>query len=543
MMKKMFSKFLVSLLAGIVLFLSVTPAVMAQSATSTPGPWYNQNFGQWSAKVFGGDQNEIFGERYTYAQVNWIVNSLIAMFIGSDITKCISLGTTGNMSEVGGCMKSFNVDPTKLTSPTKSGAQGGAIGGLAYLTNALLNTKPASGVEYIKTTASKLHVIPQAYAQTGVGYNALSPVQTVWNVVRDISYALMVVVIIAMAFMIMFRMKISPQVVITVQSALPKVAIALVLITFSYAIAGLLVDLMYLIVGVFAVMIKIGGSAIVATPGMASPPSGVNALNTVGLFNQLVSGNGLVSIVVSLVVLSILFLLIGAALFFTGALATVTAVGAIAGVPLLLGAVLILILAIVTLLIILKLFWLMAKTACVTVLLIIIGPLMILVGTVANGMSFTSWIRIVLSNLAVYPTVIIMVFLSHYFFWGWFLGGASAVAPIFPYLNTFGINWTTTGPNVVNLPGMPIGTNVIGLILAFVILFLIPQAANIVQGLITGKGFDLGRGINEAMAPVNMVRGTAGSSLEAAARNAEQTGTWVSGLPYRALQSIVGRGR
>src|SRR5258706_14350716 len=107
-MSKVFSKLLISVLAGAILILSMVPSAMAQGAPqktggSSPGPWYNQNFGQWSTKVFGGDQNEIFGERYTYAQVSWILNSFIAIVVGTDITKCVTGGSTGDLKQVGDC--------------------------------------------------------------------------------------------------------------------------------------------------------------------------------------------------------------------------------------------------------------------------------------------------------------------------------------------------------------------------------------------------------------------------------------------------------
>lgn len=522
-MSKLLKKIFASLLIAVFLLLSVeAPSVKAQQTQQT---WYNQSFGQWSNKVFDDkNPNEIFGERYTYAQVNWIIHSLTAVLIGSDITNCISKGSTGDLKAVGECMKVL----------PKLGMSGGTITGLAGLTNTLLNTRPASGIGYVKDTAANLHIVPQAYAQTGLGFNTLTPIQTLWRVVRNISYSLVVVAIIIMAFMIMFRVKISPQVVITVQSALPKIVIALVLITFSYAIAGFLVDLAYVFVGAFAAMIKIGGSAIVASPGMPNPPNGVNALNTVGLFEQLVSGNGLWSIVVSLTVLVILLLLIGAVLFFGGALSSITVVGAVVGVPLLLGAILILLISIVLLFVLLRLFWLMAKTACITVLLIIVGPFMILTGIFSNTGGFSTWIKTLASNLAVYPVVLIMVFLSHYFFWGWFLGGASAVAPIFPYLNTFGINWTTTGPGVVNLPGMPIGTNIIGVILAFVILSLIPNAANLIQSLISGKPFSFGTAIGQS------VVGPFATGLKALTTGSELGELWYESQTLYALRNLAG---
>jgi len=50
--------------------------------------------------------------------------------------------------------------------------------------------------------------------------------------------------------MIMFRIKINPQTAITIQLALPKLIITLLLITFSYAIAGFMIDIFYLIWGI-----------------------------------------------------------------------------------------------------------------------------------------------------------------------------------------------------------------------------------------------------------------------------------------------------
>src|SRR5260221_8978048 len=303
-MPKIISKLLISVLTSMILVLSVVPSTMAATtAQSSPGPWYNQNFGQWSTKVFGGDQNEIFGERYTYAQVTWIIHSLVAIVTGPAISSCATASTTGNLTTVATCLKGAGV----------LGMSGGAIPALAGITNTLLNIRPSSGVGYIKDTASRLHIIPQAYAQTGTGFTTLQPIQVLWGVVRDISYALMVVVIIIMAFMIMFRVKISPQVTVSVQSALPKIAIALVLITFSYAIAGFLVDLAYVFVGAFAAMINIAGT---------TGPKAISSIGTPAIFTQLTSGIGLVSVTIGLLVFTILLSIGGLVLTAMGIVGT-----------------------------------------------------------------------------------------------------------------------------------------------------------------------------------------------------------------------------
>jgi len=51
----------------------------------------------------------------------------------------------------------------------------------------------------------------------------------------------------------MFRAKINPQTVISVENSLPKIVVALLLITFSFPIAGFLIDLTYISIGIIAV--------------------------------------------------------------------------------------------------------------------------------------------------------------------------------------------------------------------------------------------------------------------------------------------------
>jgi hypothetical protein len=107
---------------------------------------------------------------------------------------------------------------------------------------------PASGVYWAYSNLQNAGFVPKTYAAEGVGFGALRPFMNLWKVFRDISYMLLVIVLIAIGFMIMFRMKLNPQTVISVESALPRIVISLLLITFSFPIAGLLVDLMYVLI-------------------------------------------------------------------------------------------------------------------------------------------------------------------------------------------------------------------------------------------------------------------------------------------------------
>lgn len=76
------------------------------------------------------------------------------------------------------------------------------------------------------------------------GYSDLkeSGVSGLWSVTRNIAYAFYVVIMIIIGFMIMFRNKIGGQVMVTVGNSIPKIIISLVLVTFSFAIIGIIID-------------------------------------------------------------------------------------------------------------------------------------------------------------------------------------------------------------------------------------------------------------------------------------------------------------
>jgi hypothetical protein len=104
---------------------------------------------------------------------------------------------------------------------------------------------PASGVRSTIQTLAQAGFIPQSYAAEGVGFASIRPLMNVWKSMRDVAYLLLVLVIVTIGFMIMLRSKINPQTIVNVENSLPKIVMALVYITFSFAIAGFLIDLMY----------------------------------------------------------------------------------------------------------------------------------------------------------------------------------------------------------------------------------------------------------------------------------------------------------
>ncbi len=109
---------------------------------------------------------------------------------------------------------------------------------------------PASGTMWVYNGLQNAGFIPKTYAATGIGFGSIKPLTAVWSALRDIAYLLLVLVIISIGFMIMFRMKLNPQTVISLENSLPKIVIALIIITFSFPIAGFLIDLMYVSIAI-----------------------------------------------------------------------------------------------------------------------------------------------------------------------------------------------------------------------------------------------------------------------------------------------------
>lgn len=127
-------------------------------------------------------------------------------------------------------------------------AMGGSfVGGMNNLITAMYTKPPASSREYFADLGARLKIVKPTYAQ-GIGYGGLQPVMGIWTTFRNLAYIFFAIIFVVTGFAIMFRVKINPQTVVTLQSALPKIIISLILVTFSYAIAGFLIDLIYVVI-------------------------------------------------------------------------------------------------------------------------------------------------------------------------------------------------------------------------------------------------------------------------------------------------------
>jgi len=79
--------------------------------------------------------------------------------------------------------------------------------------------------------------------ESGYGYLQKIKLDVLWSVTRNIAYLFFVVVMIVIGFMIMFRSKIGGQILVSVGNSIPRLVVCLLLVTFSFAISGIMLDI------------------------------------------------------------------------------------------------------------------------------------------------------------------------------------------------------------------------------------------------------------------------------------------------------------
>lgn len=444
----------------------------------TEGPWYEQTPCQFYNKVKGGGtpDTEIFGERYTYAQINWIINSLSNMIMPNNINSIQDL-----QNLIQGLISDNGQSPS-LQNYAKLGLPGLLLGGIS----SSLNNPPASGVQYLANLGSRMQIVPVAHAANsgGYGYNTLSVVLTLWGVTRNMAYLVMTILLVASGFLIMFRVKINPQTVVSLQTMIPKLIVTMLLVTFSFAIAGLVIDLIYVIISAVFGMLML-------PPGVIHPTSLPNAISwfTSSRYDTVVA----------------YFLFPWGMIMLAGGLIGLIPTGftqAIAGIMVIIS--LVVIIFIVWNLF--KIWWMLVKAQVTLILLIIVGPLQIMLDLIPGQSGFSSWFRNVIANASVFATVPIM-FLLNMLFWKPFFGlsniswAQSAMDWFSSILSPLGAINTGIGAGspLPNLPFVNGSGAIFNFIVGYVILSLTPKVADIIRDALKVPAFKYGTAFGEAL--------------------------------------------
>ncbi|HUV42832.1 MAG TPA: hypothetical protein VMY36_02885 [Patescibacteria group bacterium] len=378
-------------------------------------------------------------------------------------------------------------------------------------------TPPASGIQYLASIGEKLRVVKPTYAQEDTGFERMADYLPLWKTFRNITYVFFVLILVFMGFAIMFRVKINPQTVITIQSALPKVVIGLILITFSYAIVGLMIDFMW----VFTNLIIFTFKHIPDTdPNFPQWLSRLITAQAVTDASHLAAG--------------IFIILLGPAfatfLTFTIITSTPTIITSIILWPISpmiigLNVTILFLLAIIFLIIYIRILWALLKAYVMVVLHLIFAPFEILVGILPGSNAISSWFRNLIANLVVLPATIAMIFLSGYL----------AIAPLFRKSNLGSLVVSSIEGNTSstfledlvaafrNLGSANVISTIIMLFISIGILALTPKVTDIIKAFLAGKPFEYGAAIGEAVGPI---RGVAGMAMMGAGPKIAERITW-----------------
>jgi hypothetical protein len=234
----------------------------------TPIPTPNEGYSVQQANIFEDIGNALEGfaggllgflgdaaGKAVSAALYIIEHALVLQIGGKVVTGVVDLIAAGDVEGAQQLVLDFKNSPNP--------ADGGLIGIAGNTTDTLLAMPlPISSGQYF----ASINPFKEARAQIGEGQEGLGGpdmiILELWTKVRNVSYILAVVALVIIGFMIMLRIPLGPRTVVSAQNSLPRIALALFLITFSYAISGLLIDLTRMVADILNAMIAIPYDAI-----------------------------------------------------------------------------------------------------------------------------------------------------------------------------------------------------------------------------------------------------------------------------------------
>ena len=360
----------------------------------------------------------------------------------------------------------------------------------------------------------------------------------------------------------MLRVKIDPRTVMSIQNQIPKIIIGILVVTFSFAIAGFLIDMMwvfiYLIFGIFSGIspeVAKSVSGLNPTVMQGSNPFGALGAGNIwdiifnsskgvgGLLGSILggeggavgSGVGLVSGATIGGILGSIFPVIGNIIgavaggllgLAVGAFGTGNAVGFI-------GGIIAFLIILIALLVALFRLWFTLIMAYVHILLdVVLAPFWIIGGIIPGSpISLSGWLRDISANLLAFPATIGMFMLGKVFM------DAFAKTP------ASGQNFV---PPLIGNAGEP---SLIGSLIGLGIILMTPNVVNMLKTALKAPKLDtgLGKAIGAGIAlPVNVGKNIGGSLLgsQEAVMRKGPTGTYdwgERGIPRTIFGRFFGR--
>ncbi len=321
---------------------------------------------------------------------------------------------------------------------------GGAVG---IMTNYIsdLYVPAVSASQYTQYLSDNFGIVKKSYAanaitknancsnyQFGYGFCGLSPIFNLWVGVRDFAYAFLTLLFIAIGIGVMLRFHVDPRTVMTLQNQIPRVIIAILLITFSYAIAGAMIDMMWTVTyaGINFITSVSPNSQVAVGCGPTNIKSLPQAADqtlinqpvafTDMVFNKDCKGNihsGLfnlaqhVSSAFGQLITQIINQILGLQPGGCGIGSILNPLPCLQSfIEWILEQTVKLIIIIAILIALFRLWFQLIKTYITFIIFVIMGPLWIVFGLIpGRPLGFEKWIRIVFANLAVFPLVAFMI--------------------------------------------------------------------------------------------------------------------------------------
>lgn len=310
------------------------------------------------------------------------------------------------LNEIKSKLSSGEITPNQINYASINKG-GGLVSSLASVTTTIMETKPASTTEYLAYISNNLKqhkIVKDSFAAgPGYGFTALSPILPLWRAFRNIAYLLFALGFILYGIMIMFRIRIDAKTAATIQLAIPRLVATLLLITFSYAIVGLFVDLSTVFSALFIDVLRVGGILVFNSHPLPIIVSGQSNFGGVGSM--------LINSAIAIFVSPFIFfnLLIGG---FAGIITTFLAVPIsifAGGIGIVISIVVLIAVAISYIKLILMLF----KSYISVIVNLIFAPLMLLANLFPGTDAVGSWLRSIYGNLAVFPVASFFLVLSY----------------------------------------------------------------------------------------------------------------------------------
>lgn len=309
--------------------------------------------------------------------------------------------------------------------------------------------------------------ISQTYAQ-GTGYQALTSFLPFWKVFRNLAYSLYIIMFVVVGIMIMLRTKINAQTVITIQAALPNLLITLLLITFSYAIVGFMIDIMYFLIYFVVYLMNLVG--IIQTPTQA-----ISRLLSYSAWSVIFEGRNSI---------------ISAAALAIGEVISGLGTGAFEVVGTLISMVspMYLIVAVAFAIAMIKLMVALLKSYVMIIVQTITAPVQILLNAMPGSKAFSQWLKTTASYILPFPVAAVM------FIFAAIMVGDPTKATILEWAgdaNPFGINtnheFYSTGNDKMWLPPFTLTGSVdftnddVRVLIGFFIFLMTPAAVKMAQ--------------------------------------------------------------